>query len=71
MIKIFLYTTYNTKNIYKSLILKKLFFDHADVKDVIVIPVLDEEAGEFPRAYVVKQNDPKSMEVTAEEIVEV
>ena len=54
---------------YKSHI--KFFFDHADVKDVIVIPVLDEEAGELPRAYVVKQNDPKSMEVTAEEIVEV
>ena len=26
-----------------------------EVKDVIVIPVLDEEAGEIPRAYVVKQ----------------
>jgi 4-coumarate--CoA ligase len=32
-----------------------------EVKDVIVIPVLDEEAGEIPRAYVVKQpNAPES-----------
>jgi acyl-CoA synthetase (AMP-forming)/AMP-acid ligase II len=28
-----------------------------EVKDVIVIPVLDEEAGEIPRAYVVKQDN--------------
>jgi acyl-coenzyme A synthetase/AMP-(fatty) acid ligase len=27
-----------------------------EVKDVIVIPVPDEEAGEIPRAYVVKQD---------------
>ena len=29
---------------------------HKEVKDCIVIPVQDEEAGELPRAYVVKQD---------------
>lgn len=28
----------------------------AEVKDVVVIPVLDDDAGEIPRAYVVKQD---------------
>lgn len=35
------------------------------VKDVIVIPVLDDEAGELPRAYVVKQD---GMEITEQEV---
>ena len=29
----------------------------SSVKDVVVIPVLDDEAGEIPRAYVVKLDD--------------
>jgi acyl-CoA synthetase (AMP-forming)/AMP-acid ligase II len=36
------------------------------VADVIVIPVLDDEAGELPRAYVVKASD----DLTAEEVCE-
>lgn len=36
-----------------------------EVKDVIVIPVLDDEAGELPRAYVVLQDNTS---ITAEKI---
>jgi acyl-CoA synthetase (AMP-forming)/AMP-acid ligase II len=35
--------------------LEALIATMAEVKDVIVIPIPDEEAGEVPRAYVVKQ----------------
>ena len=38
------------------------------VKDVIVIPVLDEAAGEIPRAYVVKQ--PNGQDLTEQEVQE-
>jgi acyl-CoA synthetase (AMP-forming)/AMP-acid ligase II len=37
--------------------LEALILSMPEVKDVIVIPVLDEEAGEVPRAYVVKQDN--------------
>ena len=40
------------------------------VKDCVVIPVLDDEAGELPRAYVVKQDDEESQKLTAGEVVE-
>ncbi len=40
---------------------------HKDVKDCIVIPVPDEEAGEIPRAYVVKQD---GSAITSEELIE-
>lgn len=40
------------------------------VKDVVVIPVLDDIAGELPRAYVVKQDDVESQKLTAEDVVE-
>jgi acyl-CoA synthetase (AMP-forming)/AMP-acid ligase II len=37
--------------------LEAIILGMKEVKDVIVIPVKDEEAGEIPRAYVVKQAD--------------
>ena len=40
------------------------------VKDVVVIPVLDEVAGELPRAYVVKQDDEKSQQLSAEDVID-
>ena len=36
-----------------------------EIKDVIVIPVLDDEAGELPRAYVVLQDN---VSISAEQI---
>lgn len=49
--------------------LEALILSMPEVKDVIVIPVPDEEAGEVPRAYVVKQdNAPKDF--SGEDIVE-
>jgi acyl-coenzyme A synthetase/AMP-(fatty) acid ligase len=44
---------------------------YAAVKDVIVIPVLDEEAGELPRAYVVKQDNVIAKNLTEKDVVEV
>ena len=38
----------------------------ADVKDVVVIPVVDDEAGEIPRAYVVKQ---EGADLTEEDVL--
>jgi acyl-CoA synthetase (AMP-forming)/AMP-acid ligase II len=38
------------------------------VKDCVVIPVPCPEGGEIPRAYVVKQDDAKSQQLTAKEI---
>lgn len=37
--------------------LEALILTMPQVKDVVVIPVLDDEAGELPRAYVVKQDN--------------
>lgn len=37
--------------------LEALIISIPQVKDVVVIPVQDEEAGEIPRAYVVKQDN--------------
>ena len=46
--------------------LEALILSMPAVKDVIVIPVLDDEAGEIPRAYVVKQdNCPASFDESA------
>ena len=50
--------------------LEALIGSMKSVKDCVVIPVLDEEAGELPRAYVVKQDDEESQKITAEEIVD-
>ena len=47
--------------------LEALLLTMPQVGDCVVIPVLDEEAGEIPRAYVVKATD---MDVTEEEICE-
>ena len=41
----------------------------AEVKDVIVIPVPDEEAGEVPRAYVVKQENCRA-DFSADDVIE-
>lgn len=40
------------------------------VKDCVVIPVPCPEAGEVPRAYVVKQDDAVSQQLTAKEVEE-
>lgn len=49
--------------------LEALILTMPEVKDVIVIPVPDDEAGEVPRAYVVKQdNCPKDF--SADDIIE-
>lgn len=37
--------------------LEALLLSHDHIKDCVVIPVLDDEAGELPRAYVVKQDN--------------
>lgn len=39
----------------------------AEVKDCVVIPVLDDKAGEIPRAYVVAQEDSQTS-LTAESV---
>ena len=36
--------------------LEALLLTMPEIKDCVVIPVLDEEAGEIPRAYIVKQD---------------
>ena len=40
------------------------------VKDVVVIPVEDQEAGELPRAYVVRQDDDTGAALTANDVEE-
>eukprot|EP00600_Ochromonadales_sp_CCMP1393_P014757 CAMPEP_0174995792 /NCGR_PEP_ID=MMETSP0005-20121125/32_1 /TAXON_ID=420556 /ORGANISM="Ochromonas sp., Strain CCMP1393" /LENGTH=306 /DNA_ID=CAMNT_0016250121 /DNA_START=136 /DNA_END=1053 /DNA_ORIENTATION=+ len=40
------------------------------IKDVVVIPVLDDEAGEIPRAYIVKQDGPVGDELTAQMVLD-
>ncbi len=49
--------------------LEALIASMSEVKDVIVIPVPDEEAGEVPRAYVVKQ-DHAPKDFSSEDIME-
>jgi acyl-CoA synthetase (AMP-forming)/AMP-acid ligase II len=46
--------------------LEALLLTHPGVNDVVVIPVQNEEAGEHPRAYVVRK--PDTPEVTEEEL---
>lgn len=50
--------------------LEALIGSMKSVKDCVVIPVLDDEAGELPRAYVVKQDDEESQKLTAGEVAE-
>ena len=47
--------------------LEGLILTHPSVQDVAVIGVPDDEAGELPRAFVVKK---PNMEITAEEVKE-
>lgn len=49
--------------------LEALISSMPEVKDVIVIPVVDEEAGEVPRAYVVKQENCRS-DFSEDDIIE-
>jgi len=43
--------------------LEALLLTHPSVADVAIVPVPDEEAGELPRAYIVKKNDVKEQEL--------
>lgn len=49
--------------------LEALIGSMPQVKDVVVIPVLDDEAGELPRAYVVKQDGAELSESDVSEFV--
>jgi acyl-CoA synthetase (AMP-forming)/AMP-acid ligase II len=49
--------------------LEALLCTHPDVADACVIPVPDEEAGELPRAYVVKRLDASLSEKDVEKFV--
>ena len=49
--------------------LEALILTMPEVKDVVVIPVLDEAAGEVPRAYVVKQ-DNAGADFCADDVIE-
>jgi len=49
--------------------LEALILTMPQVKDVVVIPVLDDEAGEVPRAYVVKQ-DSAPADFVADDVIE-
>jgi len=46
--------------------LEALLLTHASIADVAVIPVADEEAGELPKAVVVRKNE---RPVTSEEVM--
>ena len=47
--------------------LEALIGSMPQVKDVVVIPALDDEAGEIPRAYVVKQD---GVELSENEVID-
>jgi 4-coumarate--CoA ligase len=47
--------------------LEGVLLSHPEIQDCIVIPVLDEEAGELPRAYVVLRPDSS---LTAENVMD-
>jgi acyl-CoA synthetase (AMP-forming)/AMP-acid ligase II len=49
--------------------LEAIILTMPQVKDVVVIPVLDDEAGEVPRAYVVKQ-DSAPADFVADDVIE-
>jgi acyl-coenzyme A synthetase/AMP-(fatty) acid ligase len=46
--------------------LEALLLTHASIADVAVIPVADEEAGELPKAVVVRKNE---LPLTSEEVM--
>lgn len=50
--------------------LEALLLSMPQVKDVVVIPVLDDEAGEVPRAYVVRQEGIAATDFCADDVVE-